>query len=55
MKIQQLFVKAVLMFSLMGTTAILAEDKTDLLSDNTNNINSEEECGIDLLPPQYRP
>lgn len=35
----------------MGTTAILAEDKTDLLSDNTNNINSEEECGIDLLPP----
>jgi hypothetical protein len=55
MKINALLTKPLIIASLMMSTSVLADEMQLVVPDNTENISSsEEECGIDLLPPPQK-
>jgi hypothetical protein len=50
-KIHNLLIKPFIIASLMISTFALADETQSVMPDSAESVTSEEECGIDLLPP----
>jgi hypothetical protein len=50
MKLNPLRFKSLMIASLIASSTVFADDTQSIIVDQSTNISSEEECGIDLLP-----
>jgi hypothetical protein len=51
MKINHILIKSFMIASLIVATPVLAENTQAAISDITETVSNQKECGIDLLPP----